>query len=264
MFKKYHTRDLSNCLGVTRDTLRFYEKKGLLNPQKNNENNYRNYDIFDIFNIMIIDFYKKRGMTINQINDVLKNSDVQDIHSILENKKIELKKTIYEAECMLKRLEETQDFSISLDSYINIFTVKPMPLYKIKGELSDFISIDEYENLIDILNADNNDMLSQIIRYIAFDKNKIINTKMYIVDVSEIKEEKEIYLQYPKCLYTVVEEIQSENAQVDLMKSMHKLSTEYANTHGFKLLGEAFAMIRLITYKENETKAYIEIFIPFE
>ncbi len=66
MYKKYQTKDLLKCLGVPRDTLRLYEKKGLLNPHKDSENNYRNYDVFDIFNIMIIDFYKKRGMTIKE------------------------------------------------------------------------------------------------------------------------------------------------------------------------------------------------------
>ncbi|GEM_PF-2448996 len=44
MYKKYQTKDLLKCLGVPRDTLRFYEKKGLLNPHKDSENNYRNYD----------------------------------------------------------------------------------------------------------------------------------------------------------------------------------------------------------------------------
>ena len=48
------------------------------------------------------------------------------------------------------------------------------------------------------------------------------------------------------------------------MKNMHRLSAEYAEIHDLTLLGEAFAMIRLITYKESQAKAYIEIFIPFE
>ncbi len=67
MLKRYHTSDLIKFFGVPRDTLRFYEEKGLLNPVKNSENNYRNYDMFDIYNLMIVDFHKKRGMTINQI-----------------------------------------------------------------------------------------------------------------------------------------------------------------------------------------------------
>ncbi|WP_160317717.1 MerR family transcriptional regulator [Pseudobacteroides cellulosolvens] len=46
MFKKYRTGELLKYLGVLRDTLRFYEEKGLLNPEKNDENNYRSYSVF--------------------------------------------------------------------------------------------------------------------------------------------------------------------------------------------------------------------------
>lgn len=264
MLKKYRTRDLLNYFGVPRDTLRFYEEKGLLNPKKNSENNYRNYDIFDIYNLMIIDFYKKRGMTIHQIQDLLNKSDAQDIQSLLGNKRSELEKMIYDAQCMLKRIEETQKFSRNLDSNLNAFTIKSLPLYRVNGEVSDFIAVEEYENVKDIINSNNDDMLSQIMRYISFNKSGVTSTKMLIVDSVEDQKENGIYLQYPKCLYTVVEEIQPQNEQEDLMKKMHLLSSETANTHGFRLLGVAFAMIRLITYKVNKTKAYIEIFIPFE
>ncbi|WP_055666625.1 MerR family transcriptional regulator [Desnuesiella massiliensis] len=264
MLKKYRTSDLLNYFGVPRDTLRFYEEKGLLNPKKNSENNYRNYDIFDIYNLMIIDFYKKRGMTIHQIQDLLNKSDVQDIQSLLGNKRSELEKIIYDAQCMLKRIEETQKFSRNLDSNLNTFTIKSLPQYRINGEVSDFIAVEEYENVKDIMNSNNDDMLSQIMRYISFDKNGVIAAKMLIVDTAEVKNENDNYLHYPKCLYTVVEEIQPQDEQEDLIKKMYRVSSEYANTHGLRLLGEAFAMIRLITYKVNKTKAYIEIFIPFE
>lgn len=264
MFKKYHTSDLIKFLGVPRDTLRFYEEKGLLNPEKNSENNYRNYDMFDMYNLMIIDFHKKRGMTINQIQDLLKKGDIQDIQSLLESKREELVKMIYDAQCMLKRIEDTQKFSRDLESKLNIFTVKPLPLYRINGEISDFIAIEEYEDVKNIMNSNNNDMLSQIMRYITFNKNNVTDTKMFIVNAAELKEESGIYLEYPKCLYTVAEEFQPKNEREDLMQDMHRLSAEYADTHGLKLLGEAFAMIRLITCKESKTKTYIEIYIPFQ
>lgn len=264
MFKKYRTGELLNYLGVPRDTLRFYEEKGLLSPKKNNENNYRSYDIFDVYKIMIIDFYKKRGMTMHQIQGLLKSCDVQDMQCLLENKKNELEKMIYDGQCMAKRIEETQKFSRDLSSNLNVFTIRPLPLYRINGEVSDFLAVEEYENVINVMNSNNDDMLSQIMRYISFNKNGITGTKMLIVDASEVKNENDNCLQYPKCLYTVVEEIQPQNEQVDLMERMHRVSYEYANTHGLRLLGEAFAMIRLITYKANETEAYMEIFIPFE
>lgn len=263
MMKKYRTGEMLNYLGVSRDTLRFYEERGLLNPGKNKENNYRGYDLYDIYKIMIIDFYKRRGMTIHQIQEILNQSDVQDMQTLLESKRIELEGMIYDTQCMLKRIEETQIFSKNLESNLNTFSVRPLPFYKIKGELSDFIAVEEYEKVKDIMNSSNADMLSQIIRYICFDKKGVISTKMLIAETVDAKKENSGYLNFPRCLYTVAQEIQPRDMQEDLIEKMYRVSTEYAAEHGFELLGEAFAMIRLITYKENKSTAYIEIFIPF-
>ncbi|WP_207642390.1 hypothetical protein [Pseudobacteroides cellulosolvens] len=182
----------------------------------------------------------------------------------MESKKNELEKMIYDGLCMLKRIEETQRFSMDLSSNFNTFSIKALPLYRVDGEVSDFATVEEYENVIDIIYSNNADMLSQIMRYISFDINGINGTKMIIVDAVDEKEDNGVFLQYPKCFYTVREEVQPPKERSDLMAIMHKLSYEYANEKGLRLLGEAFAIIRLITYKANETKSYMEIFIPFE
>jgi DNA-binding transcriptional MerR regulator len=262
--KKYQTSDLLNYFGVSRDTLRFYEEKGLLFPKKNHENSYRNYDIMDIYNLMIIDFYKKRGMNIQQIQRLKKNSDIQDIEKLIESKKHEVKKIIDEAQSMLKRIEATQQFTSRLNDGLYNFSVKPMPLYKVNGEISDFIAIEEYENVKDIIREHQEDMLSQIMRYISFNEKGIAGTRMLIVEAADARMETGTYLDFPKCLHTVAEEIQPNAQENDLMIKMHSLSSEYADALGLKLLGEAFAMIRLISCRENTTKAYIEIFVPFE
>lgn len=265
MYKKYRTGELLEYLGITRDTLRFYEERGLLNPQKCNDNNYRNYDIMDVYNIMIIDFYKKRGMSINQIQDLIKDSNFSDVKSQLQNKKNELEKMIFDMQCMAKRIEDTQIFMDEMMSNLGVFTVKPLPLYRVRGELSDFIAVEEYKNVLDVLNSNNDDMLSQILRYISFDENGVKSTKMLIVDTAGPLNEKEAdLLRYPRCLYTVSEELQPNYRQEDLMTKMHRESAEQARSLGLRLTGEAFAMIRFITYHSKEIRAYIEVFIPFD
>lgn len=143
---------------------------------------------------MIIDFYKKRGMTIHQIQELFKNNDEQYMESLLENKKNELEKMIYDAQCMVKRIEETQKFTRDLKSNLNAFTVKSLQLYRVIGEVSEFIAVEEYKNVINIMNSNNDDMLSQIMRYISFDKSGVIGTKMLIVDAAKAKKENGVYL----------------------------------------------------------------------
>ena len=41
----YNIGEVSKYLGISRDTLKFYESKGLINPKKNVENGYREIDI---------------------------------------------------------------------------------------------------------------------------------------------------------------------------------------------------------------------------
>ena len=50
----YNIGEVSKYLGISRDTLKFYENKGLINPKKNSGNGYREYDHFDIYDITTI------------------------------------------------------------------------------------------------------------------------------------------------------------------------------------------------------------------
>lgn len=165
---------------------------------------------------------------------------------------------------MKKKIEDTQTFIDEVMSNLGVFTIKPLPLYRIKGELSDFIAVEEYKNVLKVFNSNNDDMLSQILRYISFDETGVKSTKMLIVDAAESFIEKEVgLLRYPKCLYSVEVEAQPNNSQDDLMTRMHRKSAEQAQLLGLRLTGEAFAMIRFITYHAMETLTYIEIFVPF-
>ncbi|WDV45198.1 MerR family transcriptional regulator [Clostridiaceae bacterium M8S5] len=262
MFKQYKTGELLNYLDVTRDTLRFYEKKGLLNPKKNNENNYRSYDIFDVYRLMIIDFYKKRGLSIQQIQSVLEKTKEDELQKILIDKRKELEKSIFEQQSMLNRIIETQNFSSDLNNKLNTFTVKTMPLYRVNDEVSDFVAVEEYKNIIGI-KSNSEDMFSKIMRYVSFDETRVIDSKILIVEPVKKMDEKGKYIHSKKCLYTVVEEISNDN-QIDIMQEMHIKSKSFAREKGLNLTGEAFAIIRYITLEEHNIHAYIEIYIPFE
>lgn len=262
MFKKYSTGDLLTYFGITRDTLRYYEEKGLVKPAKNWENNYRGYSIFDIYQLMMIDSYKKRGMTIHQIQKQLKDSSTEDLVNQLQIKKDELEKMIVDAQCMLKRIEGTQGFVKELEHNLNVFSVKSLPRYKVQGEVSDFIAVEEYESVKDVISANHEDLFSQLLRYVSFDDRNVLSTKLLIVSESDDKNSVGEYLDYPKCLYTVV--TQSFDNEVDLDKEMYQLSKAYAEAHHLKLKGEAFATIRLVICEKSTVKTYIEVFIPFE
>ena len=55
----YNIGEVSKYLGISRDTLKFYESKGLINTKKNSGNGYREYDHFDMYDITTINFYRE-------------------------------------------------------------------------------------------------------------------------------------------------------------------------------------------------------------
>ena len=51
--KKYSTiSEISKLLGLSTDTIRFYEKKGLVHPHVNPENNYRMYTLMNVLELL--------------------------------------------------------------------------------------------------------------------------------------------------------------------------------------------------------------------
>ncbi|WP_319422603.1 MerR family transcriptional regulator [Pleurocapsa sp. FMAR1] len=74
--------ELSQKTGFSKDTIRFYEKTGLLNSNnKRAENNYRNYDDEVVSRLEFIKHGKALGFTLREIKqsmdewDILSNED---------------------------------------------------------------------------------------------------------------------------------------------------------------------------------------------
>lgn len=62
--------DVEKLLGITKANIRFYEKEGLLTPGRT-ENGYREYSEADIARLKEIVIYRKLGIPVQQIEDIL-------------------------------------------------------------------------------------------------------------------------------------------------------------------------------------------------
>ena len=82
----YNIGEVSKYLGISRDTLKFYESKGLINPKKNSGNGYREYDHFDIYDITTINFYREIDIEIKRIQEIKKNMSIEDLEFLLQEK----------------------------------------------------------------------------------------------------------------------------------------------------------------------------------
>ena len=75
----YSTKEFCHIFNVGRETLRHYEKVGLLHPHINKENGYRQYTYWDVGQMIDILKYRAKGLSLEQIRDSLYEADYSQI-----------------------------------------------------------------------------------------------------------------------------------------------------------------------------------------
>lgn len=71
---KYNTNDLSEILDVTTNTIRRFEEKGFLNPERNEQNGYRAFDGGDLEKAIYVGRYRKIGFDHSDIANLFQEN----------------------------------------------------------------------------------------------------------------------------------------------------------------------------------------------
>ena len=101
---------LSKMAGVTNDTVRFYERYGLIEPVSRSESNYRLYQEEDAVRLRFIKRAKELGFTLNEIKELLAlshdpNATKADVKHRTEQKVDDIKQKIHDLSRILTALE---------------------------------------------------------------------------------------------------------------------------------------------------------------
>ena len=73
-------------LGITRETLRHYEKENIIHPQVDEENHYRYYDDYQLYLIAECKRYQLNEFSLGEIREMMQNSSLQDYIGQMEKK----------------------------------------------------------------------------------------------------------------------------------------------------------------------------------
>ena len=108
--KEYLIGDVSRIVGMSRDALRFYEKKGVIRSQKK-ENGYRYFSEDDIYRLMCIVYRRKMNDSLEEIRDFVK--DDKSVANMREH----LKKRVQEEEKEIRRQADNCKAGTDSDRY---------------------------------------------------------------------------------------------------------------------------------------------------
>ncbi|MDE6517019.1 MAG: MerR family transcriptional regulator [Acetatifactor sp.] len=108
--------------GLTRSNIRFYEKEGLIKPQRNTGNSYRDYSEKDIEELQKIAYLRTLGISIEEIRQVVeKRADLHEIVKrqipLLEQQLSELHNAKRMCEAMLAQGEIAYE-DLKIDQYV--------------------------------------------------------------------------------------------------------------------------------------------------
>lgn len=106
---------LSRILGVSTDTLRYYETHGLLSPSSRNASGYRLYDETNVKHMHFILRAKEVGFSLREIQELLNIKIDKHQHRCEEVKEI----TIQKRNLVRMKITELQRFEKSLSALVD-------------------------------------------------------------------------------------------------------------------------------------------------
>ena len=107
MRKTYKIGEVANILGVSADTIRYYEKAGIVYSKKDPSNGYRYFTPADIYALLDVLFYRSMDIPVEEVRNIMNFYQLRDVKKLLEIKmKRILKFSSEEADHYIRSLNE--------------------------------------------------------------------------------------------------------------------------------------------------------------
>lgn len=254
--------EVAKALGISSENIRYYVREGLITPKINDDNKYKQYSSEDVLLISDIMFYRDMGLSINNIKKIFQGMPLEDIGSIIEESKEELRLRIQEENRRLNQLCLWEKYYAQELREINTYRVGKMPRFrKTKGYLEEGEHI--IHHLKKGLNIEKDDWISVCLSFYINLNDKNPEYKKYISleenskPTSESNCNEEIECIDNMCLITKVH-------MSDDLKDMINPLLEYAKLHNFKLTGEIYGKEQTNYYLDYKRHWICTLYAPFD
>ncbi len=190
MGKKYTIKEMSNVLNISSNKIRFYEEKKLLNPIRN-DNNYRVYTEEDLAKLQLILTYRNLNISIEDIQNLMKNCSKDNILNHLYNQCEILNDEMQKMRTIKTSLENIMDCIYESDKnnytdYIIESVKKLNHINNLKNNWSDKWNFDDWSKSYDEFVKKDNTTIQIYKNY-----NKILN-KVFVKSTKNLKNSSKI------------------------------------------------------------------------
>lgn len=106
MKNEYKIGEVAEYFGISRDTLRHYDRLGILSPPQNNENGYRIYSRADFLCMAYIRDLREAGVSLKDIALLMREGSIEKAEAIMQVRQAQIDEKISELEYMYGVIED--------------------------------------------------------------------------------------------------------------------------------------------------------------
>lgn len=277
--KKITIGQMAKLNNVSKQTLRLYDKLGILSPSEVSlENGYRYYSVKQCAQLDMIQYMKSLDMSLKDIKEIFESKEIDKIKNILIRKNSDIDKRIEYLKHQKIAIQKTLDsydkyenspkdgtiiveyikrrFIYCIDSKVNFYDYSIDMYEKILRELKEQLILDELPPIY-FCNA------GSILRYNKFIEKNFISTEIFVfLDKKNLKglNDNNIFEVEPSmylCIYC---------DNFDKEKDYALKLLEYANKNNYKISGDYICetLSELPIIRGDERGMFLKLQVPIK
>ena len=258
----YHIGEVASFLDITPDTIRFYEKEGIIRPTKNPINGYREYSFEDISRLSDILFYRNVDFSIGDIRKIVNGVSSEEMLTMIRGKEQEVSKSLAFYRKLLIKIQNWEKLHREALDFENRFEIRSMPSSYHKRTYMDKDAIDIRE-LTESIPVSPEDAYfvtlsfrcqlpgKEIEHYFALDTDYAGGLDVDFSNADFIAES------HPSCLFTVCK-------YQDDFEKMLKPARAYLKAQELEPDGIAYGRQSVVTYENDRPVEHYRIYIPLK
>lgn len=265
----YKIGDVSKILGISPDLMRYYEKKGIVKPHKDETNDYRYYEVWDVNFLIECLWFKQFDFGMKEISRIVAQSSYENLQLTLAEKEESLEKEIIHKQLLLRRLRQHREILERGMAALNICNVEQSP------------EIIRYLNRYNFLYDDSpkvQELGRQWLAYFPFINRCFdVDREVLMRDGDDFAWGFSMPLEYARLLEvdikppverfepcTCIHSVIRQEGKYGFSPKLLHYMVDYAREKGFQICGNARGQL-LCSVRENDVMTgYFEAWIPVE
>lgn len=266
---KYRISEVAKLLDLSSEAIRYYESKGIIQPQRDEETGYRYYGGWDIHMLIRARTYRQLGYTLDETADLINKFDTVDIISYLSKKRDEIEKEIERSKNLLHYLDKEKENVVNSDVITGLYQLVFRPeMYRLEIQEGYVLYPDKklrqtINSWIDKVPFAFSSTLFTLKSIRNREENFTVGLGIYkeYADLLGIEESEYVKLFPSKlCILTGIQTKSSKNISPSLLQP----AMEYMNSQGMILTEDVITKSILMRKVDGEYINWHQAWLPFE